>query len=162
MAKRKYTNEKYTDDEGNIYQGKFYDEGGFDGKIIWKDGDVYEGEFNDDTALIVGKKIFKDGDIYEGKFNDEGGLIEGKALKILKEFLSITTWVEEGIFGENNKLISGKKIVTHKGKIFGFGSFTIEEEGNWDSQQKFSGRSTYNDAYVTIYKNGEKIDGFDK
>ena len=74
MVIYKWENNKEKNGEGTvilddgIYKGIIKDSKKecINGKMIYKNGDIYEGEFKNDKREGNGKMIYKNGDIYEG------------------------------------------------------------------------------------------------
>ncbi|MDR2778075.1 MAG: hypothetical protein LBB13_01025 [Rickettsiales bacterium] len=58
---------------GDIYEGEFNDDGKREGigKCFYSDGDVYEGEWLNDRKDGKGKQIYANGDIYEGEWEND-------------------------------------------------------------------------------------------
>jgi len=49
------------------------------GKFTWKNGDVYDGKFEEDKRLGRGKMTFKEtGDVYEGEWREDKMNGDGK------------------------------------------------------------------------------------
>ena len=58
----------YRMDDGSVYRGDYCDKKkrhGF-GRLTWKDGSYYEGEWKNDKAEGFGILMHSDGDIYKG------------------------------------------------------------------------------------------------
>lgn len=65
-------NGKMVWDNGNIYEGQWLNgikQG--TGKLIWANGDVYEGQWQNDIKHGKGKLTLKDGKVYEGDFAND-------------------------------------------------------------------------------------------
>ncbi|MBS1620554.1 MAG: WG repeat-containing protein [Bacteroidetes bacterium] len=65
-------NGKMVWDDENVYEGQWLNgkrQG--TGKLLWANGDVYEGQWQDDKMHGKGKLTSKDGKIYEGDFADD-------------------------------------------------------------------------------------------
>jgi hypothetical protein len=70
-------------------------------RIIFRDGNVFEGKLDKDGRHSVGKMMFIKGDVYDGEFKD-GKLYRGK-------LTYINNTVLEGDFDENSQFCKGKK-----------------------------------------------------
>ncbi len=63
----KLTFKKFTYDNGDVYEGQFYNDLKHGkGKYIWANGDIYEGDFIDDQRTGKGKLSLSNGEVYEG------------------------------------------------------------------------------------------------
>jgi hypothetical protein len=63
----------YRMDDGSVYKGDYskkYKRHGF-GRLTWKDGSQYEGEWKRDKAVGFGILMHSDGDIYKGEWSDD-------------------------------------------------------------------------------------------
>ena len=132
----------YLDDqtnyEGNIINGI---KDGF-GKLKFKDGTIYEGEFKDDKYNGKGKIIYSDNSEYEGEFHNN-----------LKEGQGIFKWADGKIFeGEfKNDKKNGKGKFIFKKNIY--------YEGNWINDLAH-GKGLYNingKKFTGIFKYGRMI-----
>lgn len=66
---------KWSDFEGNIFEGRWVKDVIVKGTITFLNGDVYEGDIENNKPQGQGKLIFKNGGLYEGNFVN--GLFEG-------------------------------------------------------------------------------------
>jgi hypothetical protein len=162
--------EKYTDEDGNVYEGDFdEDELNGEGKIIFENGAVYEGDFIEGVPEGKGKLKFPDGEVWEGDFVD--GRLNGQGkLTTADGFIKEGDFVNSNLDGEgritnansdlaDSDLIEGYFI---EGKLNGKGKFAIagdKYEGDFvDGVPDGKGIYAYadGDVYNGEFSGGEK------
>ena len=62
-----------------IFDGLFMNDNLVEGKIIYPNGDIFYGKFEDNNVLVEGSKIFTNGNIYQGIFIDKN-ISKGKII----------------------------------------------------------------------------------
>jgi hypothetical protein len=91
---------------GNIYEGSWNDgmHHGY-GKYIYINGNIYEGNFENDKKHGYGKMIYSNGNIYEGYFNEDKMDGIGKMIYQDSIIKSITSyWIDENTFCINDNV----------------------------------------------------------
>lgn len=117
--------------EGNVYQGRFVEGVCCEGKITYANGNVYEGQLDDEEPDGQGKMMYANGSVYEGQF--ENGQRYGQGT-----YISHDGWTYEGQF-ENNAVHGQGKMIYANGDIYegqfennvrhGQGTYTTFREG---------------------------------
>ena len=125
---------------GNVYEGNYENNlrNGY-GKMTWSDGDVYEGNWKNDYQHGYGKYTWPDGDVYEGNWKNDYKYGYGKM-----------TWSDGGVYEgnwENNMRNGYGKVTWSNGDVYegnlenntldGYGKYTWSDgsvyEGNWEN-----------------------------
>ena len=94
-------------EDAKMYEGFFNDEFTCDieGKILYSNGDIYEGFWNDGMRHGIGKYIYANGNIYEGNFEDDKMDGIGKMIYQDSIIKSITSyWFDENTFYTNDNV----------------------------------------------------------
>lgn len=137
------------------------------GKFNFSNGDIYEGEWEDDKFHGKGKYLYNDGSYFEGLFKNnklDGDGIRYDAKNDLKIIGSFENWkLQDGkvkfIFGSGEFYEGGLKDLKFHGK----GKYTSKDksyyEGEWDNDKK-SGYGKYVYANKSTYEGEWKNDLF--
>jgi len=91
---------------GDIYEG-FWNDGMYHGhgKYIYANGNIYEGSFKNDKKYGYGKIIYSNGNIYEGYFKENKMFGIGKMIYQDSIIKSITSyWFDENTFYTNDNV----------------------------------------------------------
>ena len=114
-------------------------------KIIWDDGDVFEGKISN-SQLIIGEFSWADGDFYRGEFNPETTLMHGKG-----EYHYCDGRIFRGMFCNGMKHGYGQLTDSNNNSSY-CGNFDADQrcgygEQNFSDGRKFLGKL----AYIYLY-----------
>jgi hypothetical protein len=101
--------------DGNAYEGKWEQDDKISGKMIYENGDVYDGEWEGDQRKL-GKMIYENGDVYDGEWRGD--------------------WMDNDKYGDG-------KMIYQNGDVY---------DGEWKFGTKYGHGKM-------IYKNGEVYEG---
>ncbi len=130
---------------GDVYEGELKDgRPTRKGKVTWSNGDVYEGDFKDTQRTGNGKLIWSNGNVYEGEFKDDRLIGKGK-------FAWTGGNVYEGDFKDDVKEGKGK-FTWIDGDVY---------EGNFKDDWRTKGNLTRTDGcwYEGLWSHEKSIDG---
>ena len=134
---------KYQYSNGGSYQGDWIKQG--HGKLIYANGNVYDGDFRDDKKHGQGKYTYANGVVYEGGWRDDKFCDQGK----LTFFDNDGTYIYEGNFKDG--YYHGHGMLKYPGNGF--------YEGNWiKCKEHGHGKIKYNNGnvYEGDWLNGKK------
>ena len=132
-------------ENGNVYEGNFENDAlhGY-GKKTWANGVVYEGNWENNLMHGYGKITWYNGDVYEGNFENGARHGYGKF-----------TWSDGSVYEGN----------WEKGAQHGYGKYSWSDghvyEGKWENNLMHGyGKYTWSDGktYQGEWRNGEMVD----